>query len=503
MTTRHLLAVDLGASGGKCFAGIFRGRSFRMEEIHRFSHESVPFYLADHSGRVSERLYWDDTLIHHNILLGLHEYRRRIASRLDGIGIDAWGADGAFFNRDGEMLGKVYCYRDHRLDRMIEEVQACLDVRRIYTITGNHFQPFNLTNQLLWFVRNRQDLLIPGSFFLPLPSIFYYYLGGMRIVDSTWASVSQLMDARRGQWSSTILRALGVPRRILPRIVPPGWIAGTLLRPLAQRVGLNAARLIAVASHDTASAFAAAPVTDAEHALIISSGTWSLIGRLIPRPNTSVEAQEANLSNEGGIGNIRFLRNCMGTWMVQELRRVWRLADGREASWEELNRLTEQAQPFTAFVDPDDPGFYNPTNMEQAIVRYCRRTRQPVPTHRGTFLRIAYESLAMTYRSVNEAISRICGTATRVVHIVGGGSQNVFLNQCTADALGVPVLTGPVEATAVGNFMVQALGLGLLRSLAEAQPVIRSAFPIREYRPRATEVWERAYARFLRLRLCR
>lgn len=499
MAAQRIFAVDFGASGGKCFAGTFEAGAFAMQEIHRFPHEGVTFYLPDQTGQVVERAYWDDIWLYRHIVEGLQAFRRDVSNQVDGIGIDTWGADGHFMNADGEMLGRIYCYRDHRLDDMIEQVKARIDARRIYEITGVHFQPFNLSNQLLWFITHRADLLRPGCFFLPIPSVFYYALGGGRQVDSSWASITQLMDARARTWSDEILTALGIPRSLLPDIVEPGAIVGQLHAKLAAAIGINRPRLVAAAAHDTASAFAAAPVDHVDDALIISSGTWSLVGKLIPQPITSAEAMAANISNEGGIGNTRFLKNCMGSWLVQELRRGWRHQDGREMPWSELDALTAAAPAFAAFIDPDDPGFYNPASMEDAIVAFCRRTGQTPPTGRGALTRMVYESLALKYRWVNERICQVCGKPSRIVHVVGGGSRNVMLNQFTADALGMPVLAGPEEATAVGNLMVQAMGLGIIRDMREALPLIRQAFPIRTYAPRDTAAWNAAYASFTRL----
>ena len=495
-TSSYVVAVDLGASGGKCFAVIFDGNGLSLHEIHRFSHEPTVLHVADRGGRVEERAYWDDLLIQREIMEGLRAYRRDIGNTVDSIGVDTWGADGAFVTEDGVLLGPMYCYRDHRLDGMIDEVKRHIDAARLYEITGIHFQPFNVSNQLLWFATHRGDLLRRGVRFLPAPTLFGYYLGGVAAVDSTWASVTQLMDARRRKWSKEVLRALGIPSRILPPIVAPGTVVGELRAGLAASVGINQARIIAVGAHDTASAFAAAPVSRSAAALIISSGTWSLIGRLVPKPITGAEAMAANISNEGGIGAVRFLKNCMGTWLVQELRRAWRTRDGREMEWEEMNRLTEQGRPFAAFLDPDDPGFYNPQNMESAIVEFCRRTGQEPPADRGTFLRCVYESLALKYRRVSEQIAGVSGSPVTVIHIVGGGSRNAFLNQLTANACGRKVIAGPEEATAVGNALAQAMGLGLIRKPSEARSMIQAAFPIREYQPTDPGTWEKAYARF-------
>jgi sugar (pentulose or hexulose) kinase len=499
MTEKRLMAVDLGASGGKCFAGSFAVSGFRMEEVHRFSHEGVSFFLPDRTGTLTERTCWDDTHIYHQIIQGLQAFRRNIGDRLDAIGVDTWGADGQFFSADGEMLGKVYCYRDHRLDDMIAAVKARMDARRIYEITGIHFQPFNVSNQLLWFVTQRRDLLKTSTRYLPIPTLLNYYLGGCTQVDSTFASVTQLMDARRKQWSNPILKALGIPRKLLPEIVAPGTRIGQLHAPLATALGLNAADIIAVGAHDTASAFAAAPVKNASRALIISSGTWSLVGRLVRRPITTDAALAANLSNEGGIGNTRLLKNCMGTWLVQELLRRWTITDGKRMPWEEVTALAEAATPFAALIDPDDASFYNPPDMEQAIRAFLTRTGQSVPTDRGTILRCVYESLALKYRFVNTQIQSVTGTPTEVVHIVGGGSRHAMLNQFAANALGVRVLAGPEEATAVGNLMVQAIGVGIIPDLAHAQPLIRAAFPIKEFTPADTAAWSAAAERFRRL----
>ena len=493
---KRLFAIDLGASGGKCFAGTFGPDGFAMEEIHRFAHESVSFFQAGADGADAERMFWDDIAIYRHIVEGLHAYRREVSDRLDSIGIDTWGADGQLVTADGDMLGRVYAYRDHRLDTMVDAVKARLDPARIYAITGIHFQPFNLSNQLLWLVLNRPALIEQAASFLPVPSLFYYYLGGVKIVDSSWASVSQLMDAATREWSGEMLRALGIPARLMPAIVAPGARVGALRPALAERVGLNAAPLIASAGHDTAAAFAAAPVKDPARALIISSGTWALVGKLVDRPFTTPEALAANLSNEGGIGNVRLLKNCMGGWLVQELRRGWRLRDGAELSWGEMEALTEAAPGFTAFINPNDLSFYNPADMEQAILEFCTRTGQPVPSDRGTMMRVIYESLALLYRQINEQICAVTGTQTDVVHVVGGGCRNGLLNQCIADALGLPVTAGPEDATAVGNIMVQALGTGLIESLPAAIPLIRGAFPITDRRPAPKADWDAAYARF-------
>ncbi len=496
---KKLFAVDLGASGGKCFVGIFEDGGFRMEEVHRFAYEGASFFLPDRTAKVIERTCWDDTFIYQQIVKGLQAAGREYGGRLDGIGIDTWGADGQILTADGDALGKMYCYRDHRLDTMCDEVKARMDAARVYEITGNHFQPFNQSNQLLWVATRRPELLKRASIYLPVPALFYYYLGGCTCIDSTFASVTQMMDAKSGRWSREMLKALGIPGKLMPAIVKPGTKIGTLQAGLAKLCGLNAVDLLAVGSHDTASAFAAAPVRNTATALIISSGTWSLVGKLIKKPITTAEAMAKGLSNEGGIGNTRFLKNCMGTWIVQELLRVWEIADGKRMSWEEVDTITPAARAFTAFIDPDDKRFYNPENMEQAVVSFISGSGQSALNGRGEILRCVYESLALKYRNVNEQINAVTGTTTDVVHIVGGGSNNTLLNQFTANSTGMAVMAGPKEATAVGNIMVQAIGAGIIPNLKKSMPYIKSAFPITKFEPQDTAAWNAAYDRFVKL----
>ena len=493
MDIRRVFAIDLGASGGKCFVGTFDEGSFSLEEIHRFTHEGVSFYVEDSAGNVTERTYWDDIFLYNNIVRGLLRFRQEVSNRIDSIGVDTWGTDGSFVTPDGDITGRIYCYRDHRLDGMIAAVKKRIDPERLFEITGIHFQPFNISNQLLWFMSNRRHTLIPGSTFLPMPAIFNFYLGGSKTVDSTWASVTQLMDCHTKEWSREVLDRLEIPYEIMPKIVKPGTVVGSLLAELAESLGIQRAPIIAVGAHDTASAYAGAPIENYDEALIISSGTWSLVGKLIPEPVITDLAMRYNFSNEGGIGNIRFLKNCMGIWIIQELRRKWQKEDGRALPWKDIVTLVKRAEPFTAFIDPDDPGFYNPADMEKAILHFLKRNGQAVPNDRGTLVRIVLESLAMKYRMVSEQLTEACGRESSVVHIIGGGSKNELLNQFTADSLGLPVLAGPDEATACGNVMAQAIALKIIPGIEHAAPLIGNTFSIKSYKPSDRSKWERVY----------
>jgi rhamnulokinase len=498
MMERRFLAVDIGASGGKCFAGFFGGDGgFRMEEVWRFDHEGARFFAADRNGNVQQRLHWDDTWIYQNMVKGLHAFRRTHGAKLDGIGIDTWGSDAGLLSADGELLAKVYAYRDTRLDCMMDEVKSLISAERIYAITGIHFQPFNMSNQLRWWVTRRPELMRGVEVALPIPSLLYWFLGGCKMVDSTWASVTQLMDARTLQWSAEIFNALGIPLNLFPAIVPPIGRVGTLWPQLSNMAGLEpGTALYATGSHDTANAYAAAPVKDPATALIISSGTWSLVGKLVPEPLTTPAAMAMNFSNEGGIGNTRLLKNCMGTWIVQELLRLWEARDGKRMAWAEVDRVTPAAPAFTAFINPDDKRFYNPPDMEAAIMGFLSETGQPLPKDRGTLLRVVYESLAMQYRNTDEKLHTLTGAKTDVCHIVGGGSGNALLNQFTASALGVRVVAGPKEATAAGNLMLQAVGAGACATLADAQRQCAAAAQLKEFPPTDTQSWSAAYTTY-------
>ncbi|MEA2013340.1 MAG: FGGY family carbohydrate kinase [Verrucomicrobiota bacterium] len=495
---QNVLAIDLGASGGKSFVGSFDGESFSMKEIHRFEYEGVPFF-NNSNGNPIEQVFWDDIFIYRNIITSLKKYAKKYSEPLQSIGIDTWGADGQFIDKNADLLNKIYHYRDHRLDDMVQKLKSRMDSDKVYEITGIHFQPFNLSNQLLWTVMNRPEQIERAETFLPIPTLLNYYICGSKCVDTTWASITQLMNAERKEWSTEILKALKIPKKLLPKIVEPGSVLGNIYAPLAELTGIDKAKVIAVGSHDTASAFASAPIEDPEEALIISSGTWSLVGCLVPKPITTHEASLAGLSNEGGIGNIRLLRNCMGTWIMQELRRKWRDDDGEPLSWTEIEKMSQEATPFKSFIDPDDKSFYNPTNMEHSIIQYCKKTGQPVPENRSEILRTVYESLPMKYRYVNEIIKKAADRQTKCVHIVGGGCKDSFINQLTANALGIPVYTGPEDATAVGNIMVQACGLGIIDNIVEAQSYIKKSFIIGKFFPENSEIWSLKYKEYKKI----
>ena len=347
--------------------------------------------------------------------------------------------------------------------------------------------------------KNRPEVLSIANFFLPIHAIFYYYLCGAKIAEYTWLSTTQLLDPYKKTWSKEVFKIFPLPFNFMPEIVMPGTRIGTLHREIAHEIGIKQFSLIAAATHDTASAYAACPLEDEKETLIISSGTWSLVGKLIPGPIINDLVYKNHFTNEGGVGNIRLLKNVMGTWIIQELRRIWKERDGREMSWNEIVAMAKKAKAFYAFIDPDNTIFYNPKNMEEAIQRFCRRTRQVVPKARGQILRVVYECLALKYALVNESIEEITSKKNKVTHIIGGGAKNTLLNQFTASSIGLPVLVGPEEATAIGNIIVQGVSKGLVKSIKEGRKLIRASFPIKKFNPEDRQLWREALSEFRKL----
>jgi rhamnulokinase len=365
----------------------------------------------------------------------------------------------------------------------------------IYRQTGLQFMRFNTLFQLLALQRDRSPLLDVAETLLFIPDLFHFFFTGVKVNEYTDASTSQLLDPTTRQWAYGLVQQFGLPSRLLGTLVQPGTVLGPLRASVAADTGLNAAPVIAPASHDTASAVAAVPAS-AQTWAYISSGTWSLMGVELTQPLLSEQALAYNFTNEGGVGRtVRFLKNIMGLWLVQECRRAWERA-GTAYSYEDLAKLAEAAPPFVSLVDPDDASFMLPASMPAAIAAFCQRAGQPAPAGPGATVRCALESLALCYRRVFERLEELTGRRIEVIHVVGGGSQNALLNQFTADACNRPVLAGPVEATAIGNVLVQALGLRALGSLADAREVVRRSFEVKTFEPRHPEAWQAPYARY-------
>jgi rhamnulokinase len=484
--TKKLLAFDLGAESGRGVLGLFDGRQLRLEVIHRFPNGPV---------RTLDSLHWDVLRLHAEMLATL----RRCAAEqggIDSLGVDTWGVDFGLLGREGTLLGNPRHYRDPHTETIMEAAFARVPRPEIFRQTGLQFMRFNTLFQLLALQRDRSPLLDVAETLLMMPDLFHYFFTGIKVNEFTDASTTQMYDPTAKNWAYDLVKAFGLPARILGTVVAPGTVLGPLRASVATETGLNPAPVIAPASHDTGSAVAAVPAQGKSWAYI-SSGTWSLMGAELDAPLINELALRYNFTNEGGVGStIRFLKNIMGLWLVQECRRTWERA-GQSYGYEELARLAEAAPAFVSLVDPDHTSFIFPPNMPAALADFCKRTGQPVPVEPGAVVRCTLESLALRYRWVLEKLEELLGRRLDVIHVVGGGSQNALLCQFTADACNRPVLAGPVEATAIGNVLVQAVGLRLVGSLAEAREVVRSSFEVRTYSPRNPEIWGEPYQRFL------
>ncbi|NQU76238.1 MAG: rhamnulokinase [Planctomycetes bacterium] len=478
------VAVDLGASGGKLSLGIFEGRQFRIEEVHRFDNGGVTVWAHGAEGGAVEKNYWDDLALFSHIVEGLRRAGAATTAPILSIGVDTWGSDAALLNAHGESMGPIHCYRDHRLDTIREEhLFPKISPRELFDITGIPSQPWYMLNQLCWLSRYRPEMLDLAATVVPIGSLMQYYLCGSKAAEQSWTVVQQMTRAGEGQYDDRLLSAGGIPRRILPEVVVPGTVVGTIRRELAELTGLGSCKVVAVKMHDTASAFTAAPVDDVKNSLIVSSGTWSLVGKLTDEPLINDAAFEGRLSNEGVRGDVRLLRNVMGTWPVQQLRAEWARADGEEMSWAEIVRMAESAKPRLVRIDVDDEAIYNPPDMGAALCEQLRRTGQAVPTDRGELLRAVYEGLADKIAEVGEILERVTGRRHKAIHVVGGGARNAMLNQFIADAADMAVHAGPFEATSIGSILVQAVACGLFDSIDQARQVVLASIGIELYEP--------------------
>ncbi len=486
----NFLAVDLGASSGRVVWGGWDGSSFRLRELHRF--DNGPLTVSGH-------LHWDVRGLWAEIKAGLRAYTRATDAPLAGVSVDTWGVDYALLGASGELLGLPYHYRDARTDGMMTRAFERVPKGELYARTGIQFMQINTMFQLLSSVETHDPLLERARTLLMMPDLFHYWLTGRKCVEYTDASTSGLLDARERSWAVKVLERLGLPGHIFPELVPPGTVLGEMLPPLKEEVGLKGSvPVIATGSHDTANAVAAIPGLDVESAFL-SSGTWSLLGAEVPEPILSEKALLLNVTNEGGVGGtIRLLKNVAGLWLLQESRREW-AREGRTYTWEELLGLAEAAEPFRSLIDPDAADFLSPGDMRGAVRAFCRRTGQEEPESVGETVRCCLESLALRYRWVVEALEKLTNRELTTIRVVGGGAQNTLLNQFTADACGRAVVAGPVEATALGNVMMQAVATGRLPDIAAGRKAVAASVERRRYKPGSSRAWNEAYERFKRL----
>ncbi|GCE29623.1 carbohydrate kinase [Dictyobacter alpinus] len=484
MKQRIVAAIDLGAESGRVMVAHFDGEHFQLDEIYRFANRSIV---------VNGHRFWNVLSLWDEMLAGLRKARQTYGT-LDSIGIDTWAVDYGLVDEQRLLLGQVFQYRDHRTDRLMEEVCARIGRERLYARTGIQFLPFNTLYQLYAQRLMQPDQLHYAHRLLMIPDIFHSWLCGSLEGERTNASTTQCWDPLAGAWARDLLQEVEIPAHIFPEVVEAGSILGDVLPAL--RNDLGQARVIAPATHDTASAIVAAPVSGKEHWGYISSGTWSLVGMELAHPVLSEVACQANFTNEGGVfGTTRFLKNVMGLWLLQECQRQW-AREGHRIDYETLFAEADGARPFQALIDPDDPRFLAPENMLTTINVYLLEHGQQALQTPAAFARCIMESLVVRYCDVFRQACQITGRDLTCISVLGGGARNTSMNQWLADALGLPVMAGPIEATASGNALMQLVGLGELHDLKQVRQIASHA-PIQTFFPRADQhaSWDEAAER--------
>lgn len=475
MARKHVVAVDLGASSGRVMDIAFDGKNLSFDEVHRFPNTPV---------QVGNTLHWDVLRLWYEIQEGL----QAVATDSASIGVDTWGVDFALLDRNGQLLANPVHYRDQRTDNMMDWFFKRMPRREVFDRTGIQFMQINTLYQLSSLVHSNSPLLESADTLLTISDLFNYWLSGSKTCEFTEVTTSQCYNPTLGDWDRELLTAGGIPTDMLVPIVQPGTRIG-------EYQGIS---VIATACHDTGSAVAAVPTTTEDYAYI-SSGTWSLLGLELPAPVINDAAYEANLTNEGGVNNtFRFLKNIMGLWFIQQCRETWS-REGHDYTYDELVHMANEADLFRSMVDPDNTVFLPPGDMPQRIRDYTSRTNQPMPETHPQVIATVYTSLAMKYRYALEQLLRVSGRHVEKIHVIGGGSQNALLCQMTANATGKTVIAGPVEATALGNAIVQLIALGEISDIAEARAILSQASDMVTYQPQDTAIWEENYQRFTEL----
>ena len=482
---KYHLAIDIGASSGRHILGHVEKGCMMLEEIYRFDNIQV---------RKNGHDCWNTEQLWQSILEGLRACKA-VNKVPETMGIDTWAVDFVLMGADGRPVSDAVAYRDKRTKGAMEQAERGLPFPELYARTGIQKQVFNTAYQLTALQREHPEQLAAASRLLMIPEYFNYLLTGNMLNEYTNATSTALVNAYTRSWDDTVIAALGLPRRIFGPLNLPGARVGRFTGEVQGAVGFDCDVLLP-ATHDTGSAFLAVPARD-ENAVYISSGTWSLVGIETLKPVISDEAQAANLTNEGGVdGTIRVLKNVMGLWIIQECQREWERR-GKKLSFAEIVKEAEKEPAFRSLFDPDNDVFMTPGDMPGKIADYCCRTGQPVPETIGQTARAVYESLALKYRWTVKKLEKVRGKEIRALHIVGGGSNNSMLNQFTSDALGIPVITGPSEATAIGNLMMQAKALGLVKDMRELRRIVADSFETGHVEPGDRARWDEAYAKFL------
>ena len=480
-------AVDLGATSGRTIIGTLDGETIRLEELTRFDNHLI---------QTGGHFYWDIYALYNEMIKGLRTAAQRHIN-ICSIGIDTWGVDFVCVGKDGHLLRNPLAYRDpHTMGIMEEYFAEAMEKKKVYDITGIQLMNFNSLFQLYAMRKNHNTALEQADKVLFVPDALSYMLTGRMVCEYTIASTSQMLDPRTKQLDDALLGSVGLTKKHFAEMVLPATIIGELTKEVQEMTGLGAIPVVAVAGHDTGSAVAAVPAKD-EHFAYLSSGTWSLMGIETRDAIINEESYSCNFTNEGGIeGTTRFLKNICGMWLYERCRKEW--ADA-PASHTELQAEAMKQPAFVSLINPDNPSFANPSSMVKAIQDYCRDTKQPVPEGYAAICRCIFDSLALRYRQVFGYLKHMAPFPIEVLHIIGGGSLNNYLNQFTADSIGIEVLAGPQEGTALGNIMLQAKAQGEVSDIWEMRRIIANSLELKRFEPHHTAEWDEAYQRFVQL----
>jgi rhamnulokinase len=481
----HYLACDLGATSGRLMLGTLDNGKVSLEELHRFGNGPV---------KAGESLHWDVNALFNELKTGLKKAAQRRLP-ISSISTDSWGVDYILYDAGDKIIEPTFCYRDSRTEQGVKNARARVSWETIYSETGIQFMALNTLYQL---AAETPERLAGAGKLLLIGDAFNYFCSGVARHEESLASTSQAYNPRTKSWSGKLLSALGLPEALFTPVVPSGTRLGPMKAALAAEAGLPQIEVVATCSHDTGAAVAAVPAASSNWAYL-SSGTWSLIGVELPSPVITDPGRELNYTNEIGYGGtVRFLKNIIGMWIIEECRREW-AEKGTAYDYSTLVKMASEAPAFVSLINPNDPRFLTPDGMPDKIAAFCRETGQPVPATHGAMVRCAYESLALFYRIAARQLEQLTGRKIDQLNIVGGGSKNALLNQFTANALQIPVLAGPTECTALGNVLVQAIALGHLPSLAAARDVVRHSFEVTQFKPQISAEWQAAIARFEKL----
>ena len=488
MKTGNFLAFDLGASSGRAMLGSISGGKLKLTEIHRFENRMV---------EVDNHFYWNIFSIFEELKTGLKKCIREFGIQPDSIAVDTWGVDFAFLDKDGIIASLPFAYRDHRTDNAMDELFQIIPKEELYAMTGIQLMQFNSIFQLFINHRDHTAQYEVAKDLLFMPDALSYLFCGVKKNEFSIASTSQLLKPGQLAYENRIFERLGIDPCIMQEIVLPGTVLGLIKPEIQKETGCKEIPVVAVASHDTASAIASVPASGKNWAYI-SSGTWSLMGIESDKPLISKEIHDLNFTNEGGVeGTTRFLKNIMGMWLLQECRRFW--SHEVNYSWNEMVELSILAQPFKCLIDPDDPTFLNPDNMPDAIRNFCLKTRQPEPANHGEYIRCIFESLALKYKLTLDSILSVSGRPIENIHLIGGGANNELLCQYSANAIGLPVVAGPIEATAIGNILLQARAMQVVSSLEEIRSMVENSFHTKTFFPKDHQTWLTQLEKFRKL----